>query len=190
MKGRGRCGRESDSERHEIGGRFISRSPISVLCYLRSSLGSLRLTSSSFLLPLLPERMSKVSRNVVNREPNEAATEGERNLWMVDFIMDFMGFFCYFHNKIHNKSTYKIIKNNKCRNDPKNPKIKKINEKNWGFLGPSTLPLHIISLSSRFHSARRVSSLHSNCFQVYDVNGSVEWHEWGGNGKGTRNTRE
>ena len=27
---------------------------------------------------------------------------------MVD-IMDFMGF--YFHNKIHNKSTYKIIKN-------------------------------------------------------------------------------
>lgn len=24
---------------------------------------------------------------------------------MVDFIMDFMGFFCYFHNK----STYKII---------------------------------------------------------------------------------
>lgn len=33
---------------------------------------------------------------------------------------------------------------------------------------------HIISLSSRFHSARRVSSLHSNCFQVYDVNGSVE----------------
>ena len=64
---------------------------------------------------LLPERMSKVSGNVVNREPNEAATEGERNLWMVDFIMDFMGFFCYFHNKIHNKSTYKIIKNNKCR---------------------------------------------------------------------------
>ena len=58
--------------------------------------------------------MSKVSGNVVNREPNEAATEGERNLWMVDFIMDFMGFFCYFHNKIHNKSTYKIIKNNKC----------------------------------------------------------------------------
>lgn len=40
---------------------------------------------------------------------------------MVDFIVDFMGFFCYFHNKIHNKSTYKIIKNNKCRNDPKNP---------------------------------------------------------------------
>lgn len=29
---------------------------------------------------LLPERMSKVSGNVVNREPNEAATEGERNL--------------------------------------------------------------------------------------------------------------
>ena len=25
------------------------------------------------------------------------------------------------NNKIHNKSTYKIIKNNKCRNDPKNP---------------------------------------------------------------------
>ena len=28
---------------------------------------------------------------------------------MVDFIMDFMGFFCYFHNKIHNKSLYHII---------------------------------------------------------------------------------
>ena len=41
----------------------------------------------------------------------------------------------------------------------------------------STLPHHIISLSSRFHSARRVSSLHSNCFQVYDVNGSVEWRK-------------
>lgn len=86
------------------------------------------------------ERMSKVSRNVVNREPNEAATEGERNLWMVDFIMDFMGFFCYFHNKIHNKSTYKIIKNNKCRNDPKNPKIKKINEKKLGVFGSLYTP--------------------------------------------------
>lgn len=84
--------------------------------------------------------MSKVSRNVVNREPNEAATEGERNLWMVDFIMDFMGFFCYFHNKIHNKSTYKIIKNNKCRNDPKNPKIKKINEKKLGVFGSLYTP--------------------------------------------------
>lgn len=45
------------------------------------------------------------------------------------------------------------------------------------FSCPSTLPHHIISLSSRFHSARRVSSLHSNCFQVYDVNGSVEWRK-------------
>lgn len=75
-----------------------------------------------------------------SREPNEAATEGERNLWMVDFIMDFMGFFCYFHNKIHNKSTYKIIKNNKCRNDPKNPKIKKINEKKLGVFGSLYTP--------------------------------------------------
>lgn len=59
---------------------------------------------------------------------------------MVDFIMDFMGFFCYFHNKIHNKSTYKIIKNNKCRNDPKNPKIKKINEKKLGVFGSLYTP--------------------------------------------------
>ena len=65
---------------------------------------------------------------------------------MVDFIMDFMGFFCYFHNKIHNKSTYKIIKNNKCRNDPKNPKIKKINEKIGGFWG--SFPGSLVSLMS------------------------------------------
>ena len=120
--------------------------------FVRRFVGSLRLTSSSFLLP---ERMSKVSGNVVNREPNEAATEGERNLWMVDFIMDFMGFFCYFHNKIHNKSTYKIIKNNKCRNDPKNPKIKKINEKKLGVFG-----VHFPALLS--HSCRSLLSLVSS----------------------------
>ena len=70
-------------------------------------------------LPLLSPFASRVAA----AEPanGEKGMWRERNLWMVDFIMDFMGFFCYFHNKIHNKSTYKIIKNNKCRNDPKNP---------------------------------------------------------------------